>query len=139
VNVSRNIIWSSSSGKRFLVTGFTSTVISYSVFIFISMFLETWIAFSISYILGLGWTASMTSCWVFKAKASGSKILIFIIMHTVIFTIGQLLIWIFSPEGFNEKLALSILIIGISAPISFFMGRYTFDRAGDNAKPQTSN
>lgn len=129
----------SSTGKRFLITGFSSTIISYSIFLSLSLFMETWIAFTIAYILGLGWTASMSSSWVFKSKPSATKILFFSATYTLIFLIGQLLIWITSPQSFFEKLALSLLIIGISAPISYFMGRFTFVRSGDHATTRTSN
>jgi putative flippase GtrA len=84
----------------------------------------------------LVWTSLMSSSWVFKSKSSLGPILAFSAMHTVLFLIGQLLIWIVSPQSFYERLALSVLIVGVSAPISFFMGRFTFARARGNVITQ---
>jgi hypothetical protein len=49
-------------------------------------------------------------------------------MHLLLFTIGQILIWLASNQGIENKLALSAIIIAFTAPISFFWGRFVFTK-----------
>jgi putative flippase GtrA len=70
----------------------------------------------------------MSSKWVFGSRNAPREIAYFTLMHLLLFTIGQILIWLASNQGIENKLALSAIIIAFTAPISFFWGRFVFTK-----------
>lgn len=115
-------------GIKFLIVGSTNTVLTYGIFIVGTFYLDTWIAFSLAYALGLLWTALMSSKWVFGSGTSPKNIIKFGAIHLILFLIGQSLIWFATFHGIQNKLLLSSIIIALTSPLSFFAGKFVFTR-----------
>ena len=116
------------SGLKFLIVGTTNTILTYTVFIALSFFAEKWIAFTLAYALGILWTVFMSSKWVFGSRTVPKNILDFAAIHLLLFLIGQAVIWFATIHGIQDKLVISVIIISLTAPLSFLAGKFVFTR-----------
>jgi putative flippase GtrA len=114
---------------RFLIVGATNTLMTYAIFIIFTNFFETWVAFSLAYSLGLFWTALMSSKWVFGSRVVPKNMLTFGAIHLILFLIGQSVIWFATIQGIEDKLLLSAMIVILSAPLSYFAGKFVFTKS----------
>jgi hypothetical protein len=111
-----------------------NTALTYSVFLTLTYFTDLWISYTVAYVFGLAWTSFMSSSWVFQSKPSMVKILSFSVMHTLLFLLGQSLIFFLSPETLFDLLVLTVLLVSFSVPISFLTGKRIFTSRNQTAK-----
>jgi putative flippase GtrA len=114
---------------RFLVVGAANTLITYAIFIGLGLVVAPWIAFTIAFALGLVWTAFGSSRFVFRARHSTRRMLVFIGWYLLLYGIGQLVIRLISPDGLVELLITSAAVLVVTTPLTFIGGRYVFGRA----------
>jgi len=115
-----------SAGIKFLIVGVINTLLTYAIFVVLTFFVATWIAFTFAYAIGLVWTVFMSSKWVFSSRTVPKKILKFSVMHLILFLIGQAVIWFFANQGIRDKLLISAIIIALTAPLSYVAGKFVF-------------
>ena len=113
---------------RFLVVGGTNTLVTYAIFIALGLVIPPWIAYTIAFAIGLVWVAFGSSRFVFRAAFSLKRMLLFIGCNLVVYGLGQVLIRLVSPEGLVELALTSLIVLAVTAPVTFLVGRYIFNR-----------
>lgn len=114
---------------RFLVLGGMNTLLTYAIFIGLGLVMPAWIAYTIAYVAGLAWTTLGSSRFVFRARFSGRRVLLFTAWYLFMFGIGQLVIRLVDPQGFVELVITSAIVLAITTPLIFIGGRYIFVHA----------
>lgn len=113
---------------RFLIVGGSNTLVTYAIFVLLGLVIEPWIAYTIAFAIGLVWVALGSSRFVFRARFSLTRVLIFIGCNLVVYGIGQLLIRLVEPHGLTELILTSLIVLAVTAPVTFILGRYIFNR-----------
>ena len=120
---------------RFLVVGGSNTLITYAIFIVLGLFIAPWIAYTIAFAIGLVWVAFGSSRYVFRADFSLKRVAIFIGCNLVVYGLGQVLIRLVQPHGLVELVLTSLLVLAVTAPLTFLIGRYIFNRPSRQIPP----
>jgi putative flippase GtrA len=119
---------------RFLVVGGSNTLVTYAIFVALGLIIPPWIAYTIAFAIGLVWVALGSSRFVFRAAFSLKRVAIFIGCNLVVYGLGQILIRLVQPDGLLELVLTSLLVLVVTAPVTFILGRYIFNRpASPNA------
>lgn len=113
---------------KLIIVGATNTLLTYSIFIALTLFVKTWLAFTLAYALGFLWTVLMSSEWVFGSRTVPKNILEFGVIHLLLFLIGQAVVLFATIQGIQNRYLLSAIIIALSAPLSFLAGKFVFTR-----------
>jgi putative flippase GtrA len=114
---------------RFLAVGGSGTLLSYSIYIVLSFYIDAWLAFSLAYIVGLFFNVLLGSRWVFQAGVNRIKLIKFAVLHLFLYLIGRLIIFALDPLQFSDIILSAVLIAGLTTPISFLVGRRIFTMA----------
>ena len=123
---------SSRSLSRFAVVGLINTLSTTAIFVFLSLFLESWIAYSASYLTGLIASSIATSSWVFKGAFVIKKLLSFAVAHTLIYSAGRAILFLANPKSNLELLLTWLVLICVTTPMSFVAGRWIFSTSRKN-------
>lgn len=118
---------------RFLILGGTNTLVTYALFVGLGLFISAWIAYTIAYMVGLAWTTLGSSRFVFRARFSARRVLVFTAWYLFMFGIGQLVIRLLNPNEFTELVITSLIVLAITTPLIFIGGRYIF--GADQSRP----
>lgn len=116
----------SQAAWRFLLIGGTNTLLTTALLVGLSYAMPGWLAYTISFALGLVYTTVFAARWVFTSTGSPRRAALYAACYLVIFAMGLLVIagvraldW---PAYAN---ALSVLV---TAPLGFIAGRIVFRR-----------
>jgi putative flippase GtrA len=113
---------------RFLIVGGSNTLVTYAVFVVLGLFIPPWIAYTIAFAIGLVWVALGSSRFVFQAQFSLKRVTLFIACNLVVYGLGQIVIRLVQPHGLLELVLTSLLVLVVTAPLTFVIGRYIFNR-----------
>jgi len=120
---------------RFLIVGGLGTLLSYSIYVVLSLSLDAWVAFSVAYFAGLLFNVLLGSRWVFKSGNGTRSVIKFGGLHLFSYLVGRLIIFGLDPIGISEILISAVLIATVTTPINFFGGRSIFGQvAGSSTK-----
>ncbi|WP_170285574.1 GtrA family protein [Microbacterium rhizomatis] len=113
-----------SAGWRFLIIGGLNTAITAVILVGLSYILPGWLAYTITFAIGVAFNTAFASRWVFTRSGSARATAVYALSYVAIYLIGlacvagiRALEW---PEYLN---ALSILV---TAPLGFIAGRLVF-------------
>lgn len=109
---------------RFLLIGGSNTLITAAVLVGLSYVMPGWLAYSISFALGLVFSTVFAARWVFTSAGSTAGAMVYAACYLGVFLAGLLVVagiraleW---PEYAN---AASVLV---TAPLGFVIGRIVF-------------
>lgn len=112
------------AGWRFLVVGGLNTLATAGILIVLSYLMPGWLAYTITFAIGLVFSTVFASRWVFTRNGSPRATIVYALSYLVIYFVGlacvagiRALDW---PEFLN---ALSVVV---TAPLGFIAGRLVF-------------
>ncbi|MGN6127489.1 MAG: GtrA family protein [Humibacter sp.] len=109
---------------RFLLIGGTNTLVTTAVLIVLSYVMPGWLAYGISFTLGLAYSTVFAARWVFTSNGSMRAAGVYALCYLVIFLIGLLVIGGVRALGWPAYAnALSVVV---TAPLGFVAGRIVF-------------
>lgn len=111
---------------RFLIVGGTNTLLTYAIFVGLGLLIEPWIAYTVAFALGLVWTSIGSSRFVFRARFSLKRVLLFTGCYLVIYGIGRVIIRLVDPQTFGALLLTSVIILVSTTPLVYIVGRFIF-------------
>lgn len=113
-----------SAAWRFLAVGGANTLATTALLVGLSYLIPGWLAYTISFGIGLVFSTAMAARWVFTKEGSPRAALLYAVGYLGVYAIGLLCVagiralqW---PEFLN---ALSVLV---TAPLGFVVGRIVF-------------
>jgi len=116
---------------RFLLVGGSNTLVTGALVSVLSLWLPGWLAFTIAFALGIGYSTALMGRWVFGGGTRRQSLL-FALAYVVIFAVGQGLILIFHAVGLPPWA--NGLTVLVTAPLSFVAGRLIFTRSAVNSQ-----
>lgn len=111
---------------KYLILGGANTLITTALLLLLSYLIPRWIAFSIAFAFGIVFSVSLTGSWVFNKKASIADKTKFGFAYLAIYFLG-LLVTNFLEANQAPPWA-SIIVIGVTAPLSFLAGKFIFNK-----------
>jgi len=109
---------------RFIIVGGMNTLATTALLVALSYVFEGWLAYTISFALGLVFSTVFAARWVFTSSGSRRAALVYALCYVVIYFIGLAAIAgiraLHGPEFLN---GLSVLV---TAPLGFIAGRVVF-------------
>lgn len=109
---------------RFLLTGATNTLVSYSVYLLINLWVPYALAYTLAYGFGIFFSYWLNTRWVFQTRASMKSFLVFPSVYAVQYALSMVLLHILIERmGLSEQWA-PLLVIVITSPVTFLMARY---------------
>lgn len=111
---------------RFIVVGVVNTLGTGILVSLLSLFLIPWLAYTISYAVGIVFAFVASGKWVFSSKLSGIRALWFFLGYLVVFVIGLLTVLVIN--SLTSSPGASGLVVFVTAPLNFLVGRIIFYR-----------
>lgn len=111
---------------RFIVVGVVNTVGTGILVSLLSLVLMPWLAYTISYAVGIVFAFLASGKWVFSSKLSGIRALWFFLGYIVVFLIG--LLAVFLINSLTSSPGTTGLVVLVTAPLNFLVGRIIFYR-----------
>lgn len=110
---------------RFVFAGVVATGLHYCIYLILSEYLPTNIAYTLGYIISFAANFFLSNYFTFKTKPSLKKGIGFGVSHLINYTLHIILLNFFIWLGISKQLA-PIPVFGISIPVNFFMVRTVF-------------
>jgi putative flippase GtrA len=117
-------VWRRAPAVRFLMAGGANTAVTASLVVLLSLFLPGWLAFTISFALGLVFSVLVTGSWVFQSQLSPRRAATFAAAYVAIYLCGLALVRLL--ELWGAPPAANATTVLITAPLSFVAGRLIF-------------
>lgn len=129
-----------STVKRFFVLGFSNTAVTYTIFVFLGLFIGPSIAYGIAFVVGVVGAASLSGKFVFRYSGDNQilKTGTYLLVLSLTFVLGQLVISSINPMGFGGLVLTAGLLILIVSPANFFAGAFLFrqKKTDSDLKPE---
>lgn len=117
---------------RFIVVGVVNTLGTGILVSLLSLVLMPWLAYTISYAVGIVFAFVASGKWVFSSKLSGIRALLFFLGYLVVFVIGLLTVLVIN--SLTSSPGASGLVVFVTAPLNFLVGRIIFYRPTSNTE-----
>ncbi len=111
---------------RFLLVGGVNTLATGVLVVLLSLVMSGWVAFTISFAIGLVFSVFMTGHWVFQAETTLARVLTFALAYSVIYLCGLALVHILTL--FQAPAIYNGFTVFVTAPLGFLAGKYVFKR-----------
>lgn len=109
---------------RFLIIGGTNTLATGALVGILSLHMPGWVAFTVSFGLGIVFSALLTGRWVFQSASSTKRTSLFALSYLVVYLAGLSVIALFSAMQFPAFVNSASVLV--TAPLSFMAGRFIF-------------
>lgn len=109
---------------RFLLVGATNTLVTTALLVSLSYLMPGWLAYTISFALGLAYSTVFAARWVFTSDGSVRAGISYALCYLLIFLIG--LIVIAGIHALNWPAYANALSVIVTAPLGFVAGRIVF-------------
>lgn len=122
--------WHHSTVVRFLIVGGVNTATTAALVVVLSYLIPGWLAFTISFALGIAFSVVMTGRWVFQSHVSPRRAALFTAAYIAIYLCGLLVIQLL--DAWRAPPVANGATVFLTAPLSFVAGRFIF--TNDNRK-----
>ncbi|MDQ0660062.1 putative flippase GtrA [Paenibacillus sp. W2I17] len=108
---------------KFLISGGINTLATYLMYLFLLLFYNYSLSYSVSYITGIFLSYYLNSVFVFKEKISFRKFLKFPIVYLVQYIVNMLMLYVLVEYAqFNVQIVPLVAMI-ITVPITFILSK----------------
>lgn len=112
---------------RFCIVGGIATVVHYGIYLLLNLWIWTWLAYTIGYLLSFCMNYVLTNYFTFKTKPTVKNGAGFALSHAINYGLHIGLLELFLWIGIAEWLA-PIPVYCIVIPINFLLVRYFFKK-----------
>jgi putative flippase GtrA len=111
---------------KFVLIGTANTVITYLIYRVLLLFLSYYIAYSISYVLGIGFSYFCNAIWVFKRPPSWQSFLSFPLVYLFQYVLSLMGTVLLVEVWHVPARYAPLFIIVVSVPVTFVLSRLVF-------------
>ena len=111
---------------RFLMVGGSNTAITLVLFAILARAMPPWLAYTVVFALGLGYTTLLTGRFVFGARYTWGSSALFIGWYLLVYTVGLGVVQTLQVVGVHSPDLLALLTVVVTAPLNFLGGRWIF-------------
>ena len=112
------------AGWRFLIVGGLNTLATAGLLILLSYLMPSWLAYTITFAVGLAFSTFFAARWVFATNGSRRAALVYALSYLVIYLVG--LVSVAVIRSFDWPEFLNALSVVVTAPLGFVAGRLVF-------------
>ncbi|WP_100528515.1 GtrA family protein [Paenibacillus sp. GM1FR] len=113
---------------KFLISGGINTLATYLMYLFLLLFYNYSLSYSVSYIAGIFLSYYLNSVFVFKEKISFRKFLKFPIVYLVQYLVNMLLLYVLVEHAQFYVQLVPLVAMIITVPITFFLSKIIIKR-----------
>lgn len=125
--------WSNSEGARFLIAGGANTLLGYGLYLLLNLALDYRIAYTLSYVAGIGISFVLNSLYVFRQPLRWQHLAVYPLVYVLQYAAGLATVWLFvSVMGWPEALA-PWAAVAASLPLTFIATRFVLRKRPDAA------
>jgi putative flippase GtrA len=114
---------------RFIIVGGSNTLATYALLVLLSQWLDTRLAYSIAFVIGVIYSTLLSSRWVFVGERSVARVAAFVAWYLAVWAVGVALVLLFGRGYFGHRLVVSALVLVVTVPLNFLGGRIVLGRA----------
>ncbi len=108
---------------RFVQVGVINTAGTYLLYLVLILFLPYVVAYSIGFVVGVLFSASMNARYSFATRLTGRTLIRFVVIYVINFTLCvQLLIYCVEVIGIHPTIA-PLVVLALFTPINFLCSR----------------
>jgi len=108
---------------KFLISGGINTLATYLMYLFLLLFYNYSLSYSVSYIAGIFLSYYLNSVFVFKEKISFCKFLKFPIVYLVQYLVNMLLLYVLVEYAQFHVQIVPLVAMIITVPITFLLSK----------------
>lgn len=123
-----NVCANHSQFGRFLCGGAVNTAATYALFVGLSFALTSQVAYTISYIAGIGFSYLINTFLVFRARASLRSAIQFPVVYLVQYILGLIVLTLLTRMELDSRLAM-LLVITLNVPVTYVLTRFVIKGA----------
>ncbi len=106
---------------KFVGVGGINTIVTYLLYLLLLTVLSYSVAYTITYLFGIGLSYWLNLKFVFKEKSSTKKVILFPLVYLAQYIFGILILYVAIEKlDISEKLA-PLLVVVISIPVTFIL------------------
>ena len=124
---------------RFLLAGGSTTAFSYGLYALLLLSLHPKPAYALSYALGIVWSYSVNTVWVFRRKWTWRGLLSFPLVYVVQAGLSYLLFVLLLDRWSLPALAAPLVTIVLMLPLTYVLGRFVIHRTSPSASHSSGN
>jgi putative flippase GtrA len=111
---------------RFLLVGGSNTLVTLALFVLLQRWLSPAAAYTVVFVLGLGYTTAMTATVVFGARLTWRTAAAFVGWYLLVYGVGLLVVQLLQTFWEPSSLVTAVVTVGVTAPLNFVGGRLLF-------------
>lgn len=111
---------------RFGIVGVINTFLTSLILFGLTYVLQPWLAYAITYAIGLSFAVLASSKWIFESHLSWARVSLFFLGYGIVFVIGLAVIEIIVSLGASHQWSTAVVLV--TAPLNFVVGRLVFYR-----------
>jgi len=109
---------------RFLLSGASTTIVSYAIYLVLLQWMPYVFAYSIAYVAGIVWSYFANTLFVFRRAPSVTRAALFPLVYLAQYVVGTLLlILLVDVLGFSKTLA-PLAVIVLTLPLTYVLSRH---------------
>ena len=113
---------------RFIIVGAMNTAIGYGLYCALLLMFPYFLAYGISYVVGIGISYVLNCTFVFQTRLSLRGALQFPLVYVVQYALGTVLLWLFVTRWKLDPRIAALLVVAFSVPITFVAIRFVVRR-----------
>lgn len=125
--------WHSRPAFRFLIAGGINTLLTALLVVLLSLVMPSWLAFTVSFALGIVYATVVNGRWVFQSHVSARRAVVYALAYCAIYLVGLLAIHLI--DALHGPAVLRGGTVVITAPLSFIAGRLVFKNSEETGSP----
>ncbi len=113
---------------RFILAGGSTTAFSYALYALLLLCLQPKPAYGLSYALGIVWSYSVNTVWVFHRKWTWRGLLSYPMVYVVQAGLSYLIFVLLLDRWSLPALAAPLITIVLMLPLTYLLGRFVIQR-----------
>ncbi len=111
---------------RFTLVGALNTAITGALLILIANWVAVDVAYTIVYAIGLAFTVSVTSRFVFRRHPTAGSTARFIMWYGTVYLVGVAVVRVAGTQVHSSHVVTTIAVLSVTVPLNFLGGRQIF-------------
>ena len=111
---------------RFLIAGGVNTTLTYCLYLGLLRLMPYAWAYSLAYVVGLGFGYVLNGKWVFQRQLSPRTATVYPLTYALHYGVGMTLLWLLVELVHVPKAIAPLLVVTVSAPFMYALTRAIF-------------
>jgi putative flippase GtrA len=111
---------------RFTLVGAINTVLTGALLLLIASWVAVDVAYTIVYAIGLAFTVSVTSRFVFRRRPTARTTTRFVVWYGTVYLVGVAVVRVAGAQVHSSHLLTTVAVLAVTVPLNFLGGRQIF-------------